>query len=97
MILVNKRGRPRFVATLPFMADSELKFRDKFYGICATFKYREVMALSRALGICPRTIETWKYKERMPNFYTAMQVIEWNDRGRPMEQVPPCLHTADML
>ena len=97
MLALTKRGRPHFVAQLSLETDSELKLRDKFYRICATLRYREVMALSRALGVHPRTVEAWKYKEKMPRWYTAMQVIDWDKRHRPLKLESPWRSAADML
>jgi hypothetical protein len=96
-LAIAKSGRPCFVAVINFETDSELELRDKFYNVCVTFHYREVMALSRAFGVNPDTVECWKYKVQFPNWYIALQVIDWDERGRPMKQVPPWQSAADMF
>lgn len=55
------------------------------------------MGLSRALGRHPRTVEAWKYKEKMPRWYVVMEVIDWDKRGRPLKLEAPCQSAADML
>jgi len=79
-----KRGRPHYVADIDFSTDSELEFWDKFYSACADFKYRDVMAVSRAFSINPNTVERWKYKITFPRKGIAQQVIDWINRGKPM-------------
>lgn len=97
VVAISRSGRPSFVAEIDFANDGELELRDKFYAICSTFHYREVMALSRALGIAPFTAERWKYKMTFPSWYVAMQIIDWDRRGRPMKLVPPWQSAADMF
>lgn len=77
------RGRPRFVAELT-SEDLALPFYDSFYQACGTFKYRDIVALSRALDVNPRTIESWKYREKRPDFTKMLFVIEWIKQGKPM-------------
>ena len=83
---VETRGRPYFVATMPFQNHRKTELLDEFYTILATFRYREVMAVSRALGVSPRTIERWKYRETFPRWDTALTVIEWHKQGRPVQR-----------
>lgn len=96
-VAISKSGRPCLVAVIKFETDSELELRDKFHKICGTFHYQEIMALSRALGVVPATVECWKYKVQFPSWYVALQVIDWDERGRPMKKVPPWQSAADMF
>jgi len=96
-IAITKSGRPAFFAELNFANDGELELRDRFYNICSSFRYREIMALSRALGVAPFTVERWKYKMTFPSWYVALQVIDWVKRGKPMRKVPPWQSAADMF
>lgn len=79
---------PRYIAELDFIHDASIALRDEFYTACAAFRYRETVALSRALNIHPRTVQSWRYKERMPNWYIANLIIDWVKQGKPMRQVP---------
>jgi len=83
--ILERRGRPRYVADLDFSHDSEFKLWDKFYAACEDLRYREIMGLSRALGCNERTIESWKYRERAPRYGTMAQVIAWVEAGKPMK------------
>ena len=97
VVAIVKRGRPHLVAEINFETDSELELRDQFYSVCATFHYQEIMALSRALGMSSNAIERWKYKLNFPSWYVSLQVIDWDQRGRPMRKVPPWQSAADMF
>lgn len=92
-----KGGRPRFVADIDFSNDTELAFWDVFYNACAAFRYRDIMALSRALGVGARTVENWKYKLTFPRKGIAQQVIDWDSNGRPMKTVQPSRTPNDMF
>jgi len=72
---------------MSFTNDKRLELLREFYAITATFKYREVMALSRALKLHPRTIDRWKYGETFPRWDTALDVIAWAKAGKPMTLV----------
>ena len=82
--MLSNRGRPRFVAQI-VATDLALPYLYSFYQACETFHYRDVMALSRALGVHPRTIEAWKYREKRPSFEKMLEVIAWDKAGRPMK------------
>jgi hypothetical protein len=82
-------GRPCAVAVIPFQNQRKVQLLDEFYAVCATFRYRETVALSRALGIHPRTVENWKYKITFPRWDVAVDVIEWVRLGKPVNMVPP--------
>jgi len=72
---------------MPFNLAQTQEFMQKFYAICATFRYPEVMAVSRALNITPQTVQNWKYKVTFPRWQTAMDVIAWHEQGRPVTKV----------
>ena len=84
---VETRGRPFVVATMSFANDKKLELMREFYTITATFRYREVVALSRALKMHPRTIDRWKYGETFPRWDIALDVIDWYKAGKPMTLV----------
>jgi hypothetical protein len=86
-ILTEKRGRPYYVARVPFSNDRKLAFMDEFYNITRTFHYREIMALSRALNVTPVTVQNWKYKTTFPKWDIAYDVIDWYRNGKPMDLV----------
>lgn len=85
--IFSRRGRPRFVAQTS-SKDLVLPYYDSFYNACETLKYREIMALSRALGVHSRTVEAWKYKEKRPGFKRMLEVLAWIEAGKPMELQP---------
>jgi hypothetical protein len=82
-------GRPRVMADIDF--DNALKrtFIDDFQSGCDTFHYREMMALSRTLGVTPVTVANWKYRIYFPRFDIAADVLDWVQRGKPIKLVPP--------
>ena len=81
----SKAGRPRGVAEIDFSSDSELAFWDNFSKACSNLRYAEIMALSRAFGINPKTVEKWKYGLQFPRKeQTAHKVIDWVHRGKPI-------------
>lgn len=88
------RGRPYFMAQLPPAGLGD-RFYTGFYMACRTFKYRDTVALARALGINPRTIDKWKYGLGFPrDVRTAFQIIKWVIEGKPMETMQ---HQKEML
>jgi len=94
---ISRAGRPHYVAVVDFSNDAEIAFREEFYRACADFHYREITALSRALGVCNTTILNWKYKFSFPSWYVAYLVIDWVRRGKPMKRVHPWESAADIL
>jgi len=93
----SRAGRPCLVADIDFSKDTELAFWDRFYEVCADFRYAEVMGVSRALGVSARTVENWKYKLTFPRKGIAQQVIDWVEQGKPMKRVLPGQTVSDML
>lgn len=92
--LFARRGRPPLVAKIDFSKDLELEYLDRFHDACSTLRYRDIMALSRALLVNPRTIEAWKYGERRPKIGVILHVIEWVKQGKPAETAQPRLKTG---
>ena len=92
-----RAGRPCLVADINHSNDKELEFWDRFYKACSNFRYAEIMALSRALGVSSRTVENWKYKLTFPRKGMAQQVIDWVDNNKPMKQVRPFSESFDMF
>ena len=84
----SRRGRPPYVAQLDLVHDPALEFYTSFYTVCESFRYRDIMALSRALGISASAIEKWKYGQRMPRIGTALTVLDWVSQGKPMTTQP---------
>lgn len=97
VVAIAKRGRPFHIAEINYETDSEVKLRDQFYKACSTFHYCDIMALSRAIGVEPRTVERWKYKEVFPSWYVALQIIDWVKRGKPMREVSSWQSAVDMF
>lgn len=60
-----------------------------FRKACRTFRYRDIMALSRSLGVHRRTIERWRYCEAMPEIPVALTVLGWVEQGKPMRKPIP--------
>lgn len=81
--MFSRRGRPRYVAQLE-MKDPVAPYYDSFYNACETLRYRDIMALSRALHVHSRTVEAWKYREKRPGFRKLMEVLAWIEAGKPM-------------
>ena len=96
-ISISRAGRPYVVADIDFSNDAELALWDEFYEACADFHYAEIMALSRAFGVSPITVERWKYRLTFPRKGIAQQVIDWVNRGKPMRKVSPSQTKSDML
>jgi hypothetical protein len=82
------RGRPCAVAEIPFSNDRKVELLQEFYAVCSTFRYRETVALSRALGVHTKTIQNWKYKQSFPRWDIAVDVIEWVKAGKPCKMRP---------
>jgi len=89
MSYIQHRGRPHLVATIPFNNQRKVALLDEFYAIVATFRYPEVMAVSRGIGVHPRTVDRWKYRESFPRWDIAMDVIEWYKQGKPVKRQLP--------
>ena len=81
---IAKVGRPYPVATIPLSNDRKVGLLEEFWGACADFRYREEMAVSRALGISDRAVRKWKYRESFPRWDIAIDIIEWVKLGKPM-------------
>ena len=58
-----------------------------FHKICSTFHYRDVVALSRALGLSDKTISGWKYCRSKPALPMVLSVIKWGNQGKPMRKM----------
>jgi len=96
VVSLTRLGRPRFVAQL---GDTDLaqSYYDDFYNACATLRYRDIMALSRALNVHTRTIESWKYNEKRPDFSIMLEVIDWTKQGKPMFTEQPGQKKVSLL
>jgi len=86
------RGRPHLVAIVPFNPEEKMALLDRFYSVCRTFKYQEIVQLSRGMGLTTRTIESWKYGQTFPRYDIALAVIAWDQQGRPAERRLPYRH-----
>lgn len=87
MITGNKApGRPVYVADIPFENDRQMVLLDEFYSIAKRLRYRDIVALARALGMTERTVYAWHYGERFPRYDIMIDVIEWAKRGKPMRK-----------
>jgi hypothetical protein len=86
-ISLKRPGRPCLVAVINFSGDPDYPFWDEFYKVCSSFHYAEIMALSRAFGLSPRTVENWKYRISFPRNGIAQQVVAWVEQGKPMKKV----------
>lgn len=84
---IKTRGRPYYEADIPFQNETKVQFLSQFYKVTAKFHYRDIMALSRKLGVHPSTVERWKYQVTFPRWDIAIDVIEWAKRGKPMNLV----------
>ena len=94
----SKAGRPYAVADMDFSMSNELTFWDKFYKVCSGFHYIDIMAVSRACGVSTITVERWKYGLSFPRReVTARQIIDWDNRGKPINWVSPSEAVSDML
>lgn len=82
-----RAGRPYAVAEIPFQNERKVGLLEEFYDACSTFHYREIMAVSRALGVTPVTVGNWKYKTTFPRWDMAVDVIEWVKQGKPIRLV----------
>lgn len=58
-----------------------------FHKICSAFHYRDVVALSRALGLSDKTISGWKYCRSKPALPMVLSVIKWGNQGKPMQKM----------
>ena len=96
-VTYSKAGRPCFVAVLDFRNDRHLAFRDQFHKACSDFKYRDIVAVSRACGVCRGTVENWKYGLSFPHKDIAQQIIDWVAAGKPMKLVRPFPETFNMI
>lgn len=96
-VIYSKAGRPCFVADIDFSNDLQLAFRDAFHKSCSDFKYREIVAVSRACGVTTTTVENWKYGLSFPQKDIAQQIIDWVKAGKPMKQVRPFPESFNML
>jgi hypothetical protein len=85
----SRAGRPRWVAVLGSNRDKRLAFWDEFVNACSGFRYREIVAVSRACGLSTRAVENWKYGTYFPDKERAEEVLDWVRAGKPMEQQRP--------
>lgn len=92
MLKTERRGRPYLVATIPFQNQQKVALLDKFYTLLSSAKYQEIMQLSRGMGVTPRTVERWKYRESFPRWDVALDVIAWYEQGKPVTRCLPYRH-----
>jgi len=93
----SKAGRPCFVADFGSTRDKLLAFQGEFYDACSQFRYRDIVAVSRACGITVKAVESWKYGWRFPKKERAEEVLDWVKAGKPMKQVRPFPESFNML
>ena len=79
-------GRPYPLAEIPFL-NARMSILDEFYSVCSTFRHRELVAVSRCLGVHYVTVQRWKYKMTFPSYETVVSVLEWEKRGKPIRMV----------
>ena len=89
MALGSRAGRPCFVADFEPSEDRRVAFWEAFYAACSQFRYRELVAVSRACSITLRSVERWKYGESFPDRDRAQEVLDWVEAGKPMIQRRP--------
>jgi len=85
--LVDKRGRPYFVASIPFVNVRKVAFMHDFYNATATLSYREMMALARKFNLTFTTIWNWRHGSTFPKWDIAIDVIDWCGRGKPLDKM----------
>lgn len=90
-------GRPCAVAVIPFQNDRKVGLLEEFYAVCSTFRYRDQMALSRALHITDRAVRSWRYREKFPRWDIAIDVIEWVNQGKPIIMVSPSTINSELM
>lgn len=76
-------GRPYYVALVP-RDDTLLEVKTTFYSAVKRLRYREQVALARALHTTPRTVAAWHYGARFPKWEVMLMVIQWHKNGKPM-------------
>jgi hypothetical protein len=69
------------------LARFDREFWSPFIFACSTFHYREIAALSRALGVNMGTISCWKHQTHRPRAQTAMRILNWFANGKPMRKI----------
>lgn len=84
--LRRRPGRPYYVAIIP-ISDQLLQLKTQFFDIIDSLSYRELRAVSRAVGVHSTTAEGWKYMKHFPRLQTAFDVIAWDRAGRPVQKV----------
>jgi hypothetical protein len=90
-------GRPYYIADLDFENNRMFEFQDQFYQACAEFLYQDIVQLSRALGVHPRTVSRWKNKETFPRYEIAVAIIQWVEQGKPNTKVYQSEFEVSML
>ena len=87
MVLATEtRGRPRYVADYITNRDLALPLYYEFYEACDMLSYRQMLALSRLLGVSLRTVYRWKAHEDFPRHLNmALTVIDWTKLGKPIK------------
>ena len=93
----SRAGRPCFVADFGSSNDRQLAFWDEFVNACSGFRYREIVAVSRACNLTVRAVENWKYGQKFPKKEKAEDIIEWVNAGKPMKQRRPFPEKPGML
>ena len=80
------RGRPYCVAILGEERNT-ITIREMFFRICRDLTPEQSKALARALFIRPLSVrQHYKTGRAFPGLETALRVIEWDKRGRPLEK-----------
>jgi len=87
MALRVSKGRPYLKASIPFNNSRKLALLDEFYSVCQSLRSQDIIQVSRGLKVSERTVRNWKYRETFPRWDIAVDLIVWDEMGRPLELV----------
>lgn len=86
------------MADINFRHDPDQDLYDRFYAACDQLHYFDTVLLSRALGVNIVTIRLWKAHKTFPSRRgTALQVIDWIDRGKPQKVITQAGLASSMI
>lgn len=98
MAVSYKVGRPYHIADIDFSKDPDQELYDRFFEACRDLRYFETVVLAKACRVDIRTVRRWKEGKNFPTTRgTAILVIDWVNRGKPMKIITQAADSTAML
>lgn len=85
MTPVSRVGRPKAFAVIPSDEEDHIETMSQFYDVLNECTNLELRAVARALHREFNTVIKWKLGTRHPDLRTVYRLIDWGEKGKPIQ------------